>query len=131
MACASEKHRRLYAQIPTFECKKGCTLCCKQPVPFSKWEWEKLGDKQLPETPLETAIKLPDMEAKLCYKCPYSVGGHCSIYEDRPLMCRLFGSMEGLPCPIGYGPEKPLTKDQAQKLIVEYRKLAGNGLGGR
>lgn len=68
-----EIHERLYARIPSFKCKEGCTDCCG-PVPFSEWEWSRIKDKR--KMDLATLI------------CPYAVAGRCEIYEQRPLICR-------------------------------------------
>lgn len=60
-------------------CPKGCADCCGI-VPFSFWEWNHLADK-----------RHIDPEDHL--KCPYSnKRGRCDIYEDRPIICRLYGS---------------------------------------
>lgn len=34
---SAKVHKALYAMIPSFKCKEGCTECCG-PVPFSDWE---------------------------------------------------------------------------------------------
>lgn len=101
-------HERLYARIPSFECKKGCTDCCG-PVPFSKWEWERIQDKR-------TATSLT---------CPYAVGGRCEIYEQRPLLCRLFGTVddERLTCPHGCGPTRKLSGAEAEEIMLEYMRI--------
>lgn len=103
------KHRALYEQIPAFKCVEGCTACCG-PVPFSKWEWEHLKDKR--EAP----------EDKI--SCPYSLSGKCDIYEDRPFMCRLFGTAGGmLECPVGARPMILLADDTASDMTQKYNRM--------
>lgn len=104
--------RRLHLLIPTFECVPGCTDCCG-PIPFSAWEWEKVQDKRH-----ATSIK-----------CPYECKTGCSIYEQRPMMCRVFGATEDrrLLCPHGKGPEKPLTEEQLERIMKEYRSWMPKG----
>lgn len=105
-----EAHERLYKRIPTFTCEPGCTDCCG-PVPFSKWEWERIKDKRKGDIKTLT--------------CPYAVGGRCEIYEQRPLICRLFGAVdvETLRCPHGCGPERKLTKAEADEIMEEYFRI--------
>lgn len=98
----------IYAQIPKFQCKEGCTDCCG-PVPFSLVEWSRVTTKK----------------KATCLDCPYSLNGSCDIYNERPLMCRIFGAVDTpmLECPHGCGPEKKLTKEQGDALIDAYIKL--------
>lgn len=104
-----KKHKQLYEKIPEFQCRPGCTDCCGI-VPFSYWEWEQVKDKR---------------KADITLKCPYAVNGRCEIYEQRPLICRLFGTVDTvlLRCPHGYGPERLLTEEEAHKIMEEYREL--------
>jgi Fe-S-cluster containining protein len=60
-------------------CPKDCHRCCG-PVPFSRWERSRIKDKR-------TAKGIA---------CPYVGKSGCEIYEDRPILCRLFGT-SGMP----------------------------------
>lgn len=120
MSASRQRRRglaRLYAQIPTFECEPGCTDCCG-PVPAS--------DTELTRAPL-----LADIVERLergCLDCPYSLGGNCSVYADRPFICRLFGTApedERLRCPKGRAPTRPLTAAQAAALTNQYFSITG------
>ena len=106
--------RRLYKQIPTFECRDGCTDCCG-PVPVSPLEAKRLD--------LEGQTLIPTKQN--CLTCPFVDQGRCSVYADRPFMCRLFGTVDTslLRCPHGCRPEKMLTPLQAQLLKEEYLSL--------
>ena len=102
--------RRLRVLIPTFDCVPGCTDCCG-PVPFSRWEWDQVKDKRV----------------AVCIDCPYSAADNCAIYEDRPMMCRLFGAVDDprLTCPHGAGPAVKLTAEQGSAIASAYAKLVG------
>lgn len=105
--------RRLRLLIPTFECVPGCSDCCG-PVPFSKWEWSQVRTKK-------TAT---------CLDCPYATPAGCEIYEDRPILCRLFGAVADEPllaCPHGRGPARPLTADEGRRIATEYARLVEGG----
>lgn len=39
------------------------------------------------------------------YRCPKLVDGRCSVYEDRPTVCRLWGATEAMPCRWGCIPD--------------------------
>ena len=97
--------KKLYKKIPTFTCIAGCTDCCG-PVTFSNLEWDQVQDQR-------KAAGL---------NCPYSLNGCCDIYEHRPMLCRLFGSVdtERLRCPHGRQPDRPLTEKQGSDLMDEY-----------
>jgi len=111
--------RRLYDEIPGFECVPGCSECCG-PVPAHEWETNRLGIEDA-ESVTAAALKcLTGVEVK---KCPLLEGGKCSVYENRPLMCRLFGTVEDLKCPYGKAPEKLLTKSQAAGIMAIYTGL--------
>ena len=103
-----QQHEELYRQIPGFKCKEGSTDCCG-PIPFSKWEWDQVKDKR-------KAMSL---------NCPYSEKGYCEIYEQRPLLCRLFGAVEheNLTCPHGCRPVFKISSRQAEEIMAEYQRF--------
>jgi len=110
---AASKMAELYRAIPSFDCKPGCSDCCG-PVPMAKPEWQ--------------AIKLAKRASgQDCLTCAYLVDGKCSVYQDRPFLCRLFGATTDakIACPHGCGPSKPLTAQQASILNSRYMRLMG------
>jgi Fe-S-cluster containining protein len=56
--------------------------------------------------------------ARMCRYRDMEAGG-CAIYEARPLVCRLMGHVEWLPCPIEKV-EKPLATPMALGLMRAY-----------
>jgi len=100
-----QRHETLYNQIPSFKCKEGCTSCCG-PIPFTKWEWDKVNNKR----------KVKGID------CPYAKSG-CEIYEQRPLICRLYGTVKGMQCPYGCRPIVLLSEEQEQEIMKEYFEL--------
>ena len=100
--------KECYSAIPSFTCKPGCTDCCG-PVPFAKVEWDAVIDRR----------------QGMSINCPYSEGGNCAIYSQRPLICRLFGASDEprLQCPHGCKPDKPLTVAETRAIMAEYMKL--------
>ncbi len=106
----AKAHRQLYAKIPRFKCIEGCTDCCG-PVPWSSFELAAAG---LTAPPPERADK----------QCQFALKGGCEIHERRPLMCRLFGTVEDLRCPHGRGPLQLLSVDEGHAIVRRYKRIA-------
>lgn len=80
-------------RIPTFACTPGCHDCCG-PVTASAEEVSRLPQKSAAEHDAALAE----------YNCVY-LGEHgCTVYAERPLICRVFGTTPRLRCPNGKGP---------------------------
>ena len=93
--------------IPEFDCIPGCTDCCGI-VPFSNWEWNNILLHKQHKT----------------FDCPYIAGddGGCSIYADRPIPCRIYGTVPRLTCPHGRGPKEMIEPGQEKRLMEMYLK---------
>lgn len=103
----------LYNKIPKFTCVSGCHKCCG-PVPIVFEEALKL---QLP-------LKSETLPFNICtLRCNYESNKGCLIYENRPLMCRLYGTIKALTCTEGGKPERMLTEIEEQEIMNEYYKL--------
>jgi len=61
-----------------------------------------------------------------CTLCPLlTADKRCSRYDMRPLLCRLYGAVEAIPCPHGCTVTPGLlTNDEGRALIAEIEKLA-------
>lgn len=89
-------------------CAAGCTACCYQDVETSIPEAILVAlhaiDPADPRHPkiLETADATAGMtweqRARTGRPCPLLANGRCSIYEDRPLMCRATLAARAKPC---------------------------------
>jgi uncharacterized protein len=79
------------AMAPNAACKKGCTHCCHKSVPISTHEAElisattgrKMLSVRLASGPKTIEEDLP------ADPCPFLVDSSCSIYEQRPIACRV------------------------------------------
>ena len=114
MSCNSHKIRFLRQQIPSFECVPGCHDCCG-PVTTSSEEMARLPRK----TAAEQAAAMDELN------CVHLGPNGCTVYEERPLICRLFGTTPNLPCPRGQGPETPIepaVERQVHRLIASTRQ---------
>lgn len=95
---------------PNTPCKKGCTYCCYQAVPVSLRHAQLISEKVgVPHKSLdyEPTLKNPESTDKRLkdniYKymrtpCPFlGVEGECTIYDVRPMPCRLHHVIEMTP----------------------------------
>src|SRR5258708_6196795 len=94
----------IYNEIPAIKCKGLCVEACG-PIGMTKVEWDILVDK---------TGKRPAVDNH--GNCIYLKDGKCSVYENRPLICRLFGTVEDMKC--GFDCEvKFLTREKAHELL--------------
>jgi uncharacterized protein len=100
----------LYAELPQLDCKRLCQGCCG-PVRMSRVEWERIIARvgRRPEPTTEQAARLD---------CPLlTAAGLCSVYDVRPLICRLWGLVPAMACPFGCVPERWLTDEEGHDLL--------------
>lgn len=60
------------------------------------------------------------------WNCVHLGPDGCEVYDERPLICRLFGTTPSLPCPRGRGPESPTSpqvEKQVHQLIASTRQV--------
>jgi uncharacterized protein len=103
--------------MPT--CKKNCDACCQYSPRAANIEIDRL--KRI--LPMKN---IPYCEYKTV-PCPYYKDGGCSIYDVRPLVCRLYGvtSSPNLTCVKGYSIEHTLSEAEALKFrdeVYDYIK---------
>lgn len=93
-------------RIPDFECIPGCHDCCG-PVTTSSVEMARLPVK----SEAEHAAALAELN------CPHLGERGCTVYAERPLICRLFGTTPRLPCPHGRRPEMLIDPDVEREIF--------------
>ena len=62
-------------------------------------------------------IPSPDPELTGVLACPLLRHGRCTVYAQRPLVCRLWGVTESMECPHGCRPVRYLKYAQGQLLL--------------
>lgn len=115
MSCTDRKIDYLRRQIPGFACVPGCHDCCG-PVTASSEEMARLPRK----TRAEQDAALAE------FNCVHLGPNGCQVYDQRPLICRLFGTTASLPCPRGQGPEQSTdaqVERQVHQLIATTRQV--------
>ena len=98
----------LRAAIPTFACIPGCHDCCG-PVMASEWEMKRLP----------APVRKFSCKTSTGLDCPYLSLSSCMVYDERPLICRVYGTTPSLPCPRGQRPAAMLSP----KMEAQFRQF--------
>ena len=127
MATKTKKLRKLleiYRKVPEIECTGACINECSV-IPMTKLEAGRIRKASIRPVTFETSPsgKYVTMIPKLGLVCPMLVGTKCSIYDVRPLVCRIFGVTESLLCPEGCKAKKTLTRKEAVSLLKQTLRL--------
>jgi hypothetical protein len=112
---------RVWAKVPPMECKGLCHDSCG-PIAMSRLEWDLLreagGEKV---APFLGADGRPS-------RCPYlTPENRCSVYEVRPLICRLWGASEVMPCPNGCRGSGTVSDAEGKRLLDKADAVSGTG----
>jgi len=126
---------RCEAQMHLSVCN-GCDACglrCAAGIPATWEEWESLQSFLAECSPEERAeIARVEAQAKsvdlgdgvTVGMCRYRdmEAGRCVVYPARPLVCRLLGHVEWMPCPIEKVP-KPIPTPDVLALMQAYARF--------
>lgn len=111
--------RRVYRKVPKLDCRGLCRESCG-PVFMAEAERDRIEAM--------TGEPLPMVGDDLT--CPLLTDdGRCSVYAARPLVCRLWGVADDMPCPHGCRPERALTHAEGGALLTEMRAIGGPAVG--
>ena len=115
--------QKLYDRIPVIpDCDGRCWTSCG-PIGMSDREQQRIRQAGYKITPYRQAMAM--VERFWCEAL--TEGRRCAVYELRPIICRLWGAVEGLPCVYGCVPEGGWLSDaEGYRLIAESRRV-GNG----
>lgn len=102
----------LYATLPRLECKGLCSDTCHF-IAMTPLEQHRIRRTGGPE------ISMADSP------CPALILGRCSVYRRRPMICRLWGLVEDLPCHYGCKPERYLTDAEGKRFLARVQALSG------
>lgn len=116
----------LRAEVPDVGCRGLCHAACTI-APASTREAERIAEQGRGHLPL--ADEAPITAFGELAPCPLLSDDHrCRVYEQRPMICRLWGAAQGLPCPWGCAPTDGavLSDADALGLIAESIRVGGN-----
>lgn len=89
----------LYAQLPTIECRGHCWDSCG-PIPLTSTE--RVNIRRTAQVDIPPHTTMPSKRGM----CPaLSMMNTCKVYAVRPLICRLWGLVDNLPCNFGCMPD--------------------------
>ena len=114
----SEKLQRLYSKLPRLNCQKKCQDSC--------------GPIAMTGTEHRAILERTGLKRVYCNKDTMNCGllrdGVCSVYDIRPLICRLWGIVDNpkMKCPHGCIPDYWLTDRQAHAFMAEANKISGD-----
>jgi hypothetical protein len=108
----AEPFALIYAAVPRIACQGKCQGACG-PIAASRREmrhFEKQTGERFPDA--VAILKSGDLSCPLLNPI-----GQCSVYRDRPLICRLWGVVEAMPCRFGCVPERMLSETESRALL--------------
>lgn len=112
-------------------CARGCGHCCHVSVPITQMEARYMGEN-LGITPVELkqSVKHELTEYGSHTPCPFLANGECSIYEVRPLTCRMHMNFDrdNYWClhENWQKPEAEIPRPTIQPLIDAYHMVINN-----
>ncbi len=109
---------RIYAALPTIGCKGLCAHSCG-PVAVAAIERRVIEERSgLP-------LDINGEGAAEGMLCNHLARGRCTVYSDRPLLCRLWGVAEGMECPHGCKVSRVLDRYESAELLEQLAVLGG------
>lgn len=106
----------LYAELPTMKCRGLCFDHCG-PIVLSAEEWQRIKERK------------GNVQAGPDHVCPMlNPAGRCTVYEIRPMICRLWGVVDSMRCPHGCKPEAGyLTVEEGFDFLARAEGISGGG----
>ncbi len=113
----------LYARIPAIpDCDGRCWTSCG-PIDMSDRERQRIRG---------AGVRITDYRQALAgverFWCDALTGDkRCAVYDLRPLICRIWGAVESMPCVYGCVPEggRYLSDMDAYRMIAESMRIGG------
>ena len=124
----NEKLDKIYKKLPKLNCKGLCTESCSL-IKVGELERKRIkeflgNDPFIPQEDfLQTIMSMKKEE----WACKLLKDGKCTVYNIRPLICRLFGLVKKMECPFGCVPERWLTDEEARSMLKKAKYYEGKG----
>lgn len=111
--------QQIYADLPDLECKGLCRTWCTGGIATTQVEADRLAERGVQLLPLTEGDS-----GKPC--TALTPLGYCKVYQDRPLICRLWGTVENMACPHGCVPKGGhLSREQGGQVVMAMVDVAG------
>lgn len=105
----------VYARIPVLKCKGLCQDTCG-PILATRYEvglMERRGNRRF------------GWQLRTGHCTFLDDTGLCACYKNRPLICRVWGTLASSACPFGCEPDQWLTQSQFEDLLAQMHEIAG------
>ncbi|MGH9095390.1 MAG: YkgJ family cysteine cluster protein [Acidimicrobiales bacterium] len=112
----------VYARIPEVPCKGLCQESCG-PIAMSQDEDRRLRELRVTIPSMAEGVAAIDRGEE--YWCPALRDGRCTVYDDRPTICRLWGATRSMPCPHGCTPNDALSQEESFDLLALAARAGG------
>lgn len=120
----------IYREVPELKCKELCQECCG-PIAMTKLEFSRIRERtaepinaRLMPLVFGNGQNLGRAVLFDCVTCPLLKDGRCSIYDIRPLICRIWGAVQAMRCPHGCTPKRWLSPRESFRLLSRARALS-------
>lgn len=108
----------LYDKIPPLICRGLCSDCCG-PIAMSVRERDRIER--------QAGKKVECGGGASCSML--TEDRRCSVYEIRPMICRVWGVTRAMRCHYGCRPERWLSDEECMKLLIDAGKVGGDAEG--
>lgn len=122
---AGEQFSKGYA--PAAACRSGCTHCCHVPVGVTEAEAKEIG-LRIGRKPAKNPPRAQGGDGDYNNPCPFLKNDGCSIYESRPMACRLLLNLDAddLLCRLVPGSEIPVPYSDSRQFKLAMAQVWGN-----
>ena len=107
-----EQLQALYAELPTIACRGLCAGACG-PVMASQLEGNQFS------------APLTFHPRTLACGFLHVIDRRCVEYDQRPMICRVYGVSRGLPCAHGCVPDRWLTDAEGRAFVAKAMAIGG------
>jgi hypothetical protein len=111
-----------YSRIPKLNCQRKCQEACG-PIGMTPLEWRRMGSPLPVIARDDSSVFILNPDTLSCPVLSQETG-LCRSYEQRPVICRLWGVVRSMACPFGCEPERWLTDEEASRLMRDVEDAA-------
>ncbi|NUS02078.1 MAG: YkgJ family cysteine cluster protein [Nonomuraea sp.] len=118
--------QELYDSLPTIACQGKCANSCG-PIDMSTAEHTRIVELGvlIPTFTVEASQRWADQEPLHCPALNRQTL-KCDVYEARPLICRLWGVADSMPCTYGCQPSRVLSDVETYELMLRSFEIGGH-----
>ncbi len=110
--------QELYSQVPDANCKGLCHQACG-PIEMGELERQQIREGGVEILPAVDMLVSGNTDC-----AALSPLGKCTVYEQRPMICRLYGVVETMRCEYGCKPDGGfLTVEQGNQLLLQSIRI--------